>query len=1020
MNTRVRVALAAAVVLGAVPPVLWGKGLEAPLSVAEPAGEGRTAEPISGGIPLPKGATREGHPLCVFRPGGEPVPCQVLPLVVDPDGSLRWVLVDFQDDLAAGQTKRYTLRPGRSTARPPRPIRVTDAASGVTIDTGKVKLTMSRTAPFGLFSAVESSGRRVVSGGRASYTDGFDGKTYPAARPTSVEAEWTGPMRVTVAVKGRFVGDAASKFQYVARITAWAGRSDVHVKYSLANTNPDHYCYRSVQDSTIALKLTAPPARSILGASKPIRASGEAELIETLLPSAAGAAWATDGKRKVWTTKGEDDQAEGWIAADVGGARIYACDLYFADDPPRRLVVAKGELILGGIMARPAAQAEARGAPYADTNRCLYDCSHLSSQYLIDFAAPAAAAELSAAARRAKQRLHLQAPPKWYLQEAEGMPYGRFGTQADEMVCFDTWGWKYDPKDAPQRPTTRKYRLGRFFRTIDNHYEPEEDPLDHMIIMYLRTGSRAYFEYALTWVNYAMDLYAWRTDGWRWRDGGVWWYSGPKGHRPQRAPDPITGTRNYLPGGRRAGPSRGWTPTFRRDAYYLANSKSCYCHNWAQGLLAWYLLTGDRDAMEAAVDRVEQDIDTLRRARQYKPGVSDTFSRDFTRASYNAHAARFVLPQSDFVRDASEFLAQVYLKRPAKEPRGLVNAAKPWRARRGLRGGLESWVGREGIAELKRLGYVFDETTGRMQDPKTGRSWYVLQAPHTWMFPPLSRAMELYYRLTGDEDAHDWTIAYGQAAARVLFQDHCLLSYGRMLVDFPKRGVAKDYASWVAKPGTYAEGVVMSGYLARFHPDVPGRAYCLCGEPLLKERAYGYWLGGSHRGYRTTKMMPLDRVGRWIDYTSTHDGQIDFVGRTIYVWAHPRADETPPEPVKDLKVAVTGDRARVTFTAPPDRGGGKVARYQLKCSDRPIADYEAFLKAFNEFRDGQFCNWWMAANLADEPAPRQSGSPESFVVTGVPGGARYFALRSFDHASNRSALSNVAQAGQQRRPADSR
>ena len=54
-------------------------------------------------------------------------------------------------------------------------------------------------------------------------------------------------------MKGRFVGDEKNKFQYVARITAWAGRSDVHVKYSLANSNPDHYCYRKVKDSTIEL-----------------------------------------------------------------------------------------------------------------------------------------------------------------------------------------------------------------------------------------------------------------------------------------------------------------------------------------------------------------------------------------------------------------------------------------------------------------------------------------------------------------------------------------------------------------------------------------------------------------------------------------------------------------------------------------------------------------------------------------------------------------------------------------------
>ena len=54
-----------------------------------------------------------------------------------------------------------------------------------------------------------------------------------------------------------------------------------------------------------------------------------------------------------------------------------------------------------------------------------------------------------------------------------------------------------------------------------------------------------------------------------------------------------------------------------------------------------------------------------------------------------------------------------------------------------------------------------------------------------------------------------------------------------MPVDLPRRGVARDYAAWVTRPeNKYAEGIVMSGYLARLHPDVRARAHSLCGEPV--------------------------------------------------------------------------------------------------------------------------------------------------------------------------------------------
>jgi len=981
--------------------------LEIPVTVTEPAGVARRAAPISGGIPLPPGKVARGQGFAVRTADGRELPAQATPLVVDPDGSPRWVLVDFQDDLPAKATNRYILATAKTAAKPAKPLRVTDAPEAVTVDTGAMRWTISRTAPFGLFSTVRAGGKDVVRGGSVAYTDGLTGETFQAGAPEYVKVEYAGPVRVTVAARGRFVGDKANRFQYVARITAWANSTRVHVKYSLANSNPDHYCFRTVKASRIALELAGEPTATVLGGSKPIQAGAESELVQTLLPRAAGGAKASSGGQELWSSAGASDRADGWILARTPAGGVWACDLYFADDPARRLAVADGSLILEGVIQRPADQAAAKGRPYQCTDRFLYDCSHLSSQYVIDFAAPTDPAALPEAARRSRYRPHLFAKPAWYLQETDALPLGRFGTQADEMACYDKWGWKYDPARAPKAPPRRR-TYGRFFRGTDAHYTPEEDALDQMLIMYMRTGSRAYLENARSWSNYAMDLYAWRTDGWRWTDGGVWWRTGPKGNRPQRPADPVTGVRNYVPAPWSKKLRKPWTAEMVRDSFFLGDSKSCYCHNWNQGLLAWYCLTGDRDAVDAAIDRVEQDVDTIRRARGYTAGKADGFSRDFTRSSYNVHAARMILPDNEFIREASDYFAAVYLKRPTPEPRGFVNAARGW-GRRGLRGGLEAWVGKGGLEALAASGNVLDAKTGTLTDPRTGKSWRVLVAPHTWMFPPLSRAMDLYWRLTGDEDALDWTIAYGQAAARVLYQPHGNLAYGKMLADFPARGVVKDYATWVSGPDNrWAKGVRMSGYLARFYPDVCARAYALCGEPFLKRRAYDFWNGGSHRGYNTTDMKPLDRVGMWVDYHSDHDGQTDFIGRTFWIWSHPRADTTAPAAVKDLKVTVRGGSATVRFTAPADTGG-KVARYQLKCSDRPMVDYQSFLAAYSRLEEEKVCNWWMAQNLRGEPAPGRAGSRESFTVTNVPKDAKYFAIRAFDDSGNRARLSNVAQ-----------
>jgi len=111
--------------------------------------------------------------------------------------------------------------------------------------------------------------------------------------------------------------------------------------------------------------------------------------------------------------------------------------------------------------------------------------------------------------------------------------------------------------------------------------------------------------------------------------------------------------------------------------------------------------------------------------------------------------------------------------------------------------------------------------------------------------------------------------------------------------------------------------------------------------------------------------------------------------------------------VTDLKVRLlTGGKAEVSFTAPIDAGGGKVARYQVKASSLPIVPYGQFDCA----RDfGRKRNWWKATNLKGENKPAAPGRTERFIVTGLPhAGTLHFAVRSFDNSRNRSPISNRA------------
>ena len=992
------------------------------LAVTEPAGVERSAEPVSGGIPLPAATFKPGQAFALFD-GQTPVPVQANPLLVDKDGFLRWVLVDFQANLGPNATRKFTLRPAAAAAAP-QELRVTDAQDSLTIDTGKAKAVISKTKPFSLFDSVTANGKPALAGGTVSYTDGFSEKTFAAGPPEKVEIEYSGPLRVTVCVRGRFADEPANGLGYIARITAWAGQSRFLVKYSLVNSNPEHYVWRPIKDSRISLALAAPATGSVVGASKPLDAGPVASLTQGLTSEALKHARATNGAEEIWSPSAPGEAAIGYLAAKTAAGCVEVTDRFFAENPARQLALDGKALHLVGVMERFEGEGEKgkeKGLPHFAKRRLLCDSSHLTSEYVIDVAAPADAEALLAAARAAREDCWALAPADVYAYQAL-LPFGTFGTQADELAAYEVWGWKHDRKDLPTKFRCQwPYGGGypRWFAGMDSHYDPEQDCVEQLLLMYMRTGSRFYFDNARSWANYHADLNDWRTDGWRFKDGGVWWNKGgPKGgNAPQRAEDPVTHLRNTLlapwDANRVAAPM---TVDLTNDLFYVADRKACFCHTFAAGMVDWYLLTGDRDALESAIDRVEQDYDFFSRSARFEAGKANSFVREYTRSTYNANAVRMVLPDDAFVRQASEYFVGVFKQRPVREPRGLVNAALPGK----LDKLEEAFVGKQGLAALAESGNAFNVETGEIVDAKTGRKWFVNVNPHAWGLPPMSQAMELSWRLTGDEDALDWTIAYAQAAAQVLHQVHGQLCYGALLVDFPRRGVARDLAAWTLPPGDkYAEHMKVDGFHARFYPDVCARGYSLCGDPLLKQRAFEYWDAGSHRAYEAPKMNDLGAVSRWVNYYGDHDGQLDFVLRTMSIWGRPRKDDKPPQPVKELKVVVQGDKATVSFPAPADEGGGRVARYQVKCSDRPIVDYDAFLEAYADGRDDTVCNWWMATNLQGEPgagvaraaAPGAAGAAQSFEVTGVPPGTKYFAVRSFDDSDNRSALGAVAEAG---------
>lgn len=81
-------------------------------TVTEHDGVARRGFPITGGIPLARGTVTEASDLGLVDDRGVPVPLQTQATSRWPDGSVRWVLLDFPVDLVALQTREYRLATG--------------------------------------------------------------------------------------------------------------------------------------------------------------------------------------------------------------------------------------------------------------------------------------------------------------------------------------------------------------------------------------------------------------------------------------------------------------------------------------------------------------------------------------------------------------------------------------------------------------------------------------------------------------------------------------------------------------------------------------------------------------------------------------------------------------------------------------------------------------------------------------------------------------------------------------------
>ncbi len=224
-------------------PLSNSSAIEVKLTVEERLGVARENEPVTSGIPLPKGAVADIDKLVLFDDEGKPVPAQFgVATRWWEDHSVKWVHVDFQTSLSANEKRHYFLKDNAGkTAKPVAPseaVKVSKTDKGYEVDTGAIRFHV-KARGFNGFDGVWLGDTQLIAPGKGSIVVRTpEGEFSPqSCSDTEITVEQQGPMKTVLLVKGRNTAADGSGYamDYKCRFYAYAGSPLVRVVYTVEN-----------------------------------------------------------------------------------------------------------------------------------------------------------------------------------------------------------------------------------------------------------------------------------------------------------------------------------------------------------------------------------------------------------------------------------------------------------------------------------------------------------------------------------------------------------------------------------------------------------------------------------------------------------------------------------------------------------------------------------------------------------------------------------------------------------------
>lgn len=683
-----------------------GRTVEVALTVGDPAAVHRAGWPVTSGVPLAEGALRDPQATALYSADGREIPLQTEALSRWPDGSVRWLLLDFQTDLEAGEKKRLTLRYGSGIRRSviPNPLAISKKGQAVVIDTGPLRLQLSPTA-FRLLDGVwldtNKDGRfsadEQVAGpdGAGIFLTTPDGEAFRAdLAAATLTIEDSGPLRACVKMEGLHGSAKGTMFRYVVRVHAFRGQPFVRIHYTFINDQQD-----AMMAKIDALDLVFAHAQK--NADRIVLDGKE---------RAAGRVFQVDDGRYDVDGAQAGRRAAGWAAVGTEHLGMAVGVREWWQNWPKDIHVSAGRLRIGicpdfpkGLYDGKPLTEECKLTYYLRDGVYSFKCGMARTQELwaTFFSGKPETARLADFFKAAEMPLLAQCDPAHVSDSRALGPLP--GSDPKKYRAYETLVADFFEHHLADRDRFREYGMlnhGDWYNTNwDSWGNLEYDTSRIWFQQYLRTGDRRYFDRAEQGARHIVDV-----DVLHVSNPHVRAYPGSVDMRPGQIWAHCVGHTGGYYARYVANKYENEAPLKMKGAYQVGLWD--FGHVWIGGVFDYYLLTGDR------------------RARQVGLLVSDTMA-DLCPTRYTDHIRNIGWPM--------HLLLNAY--EATGEKKYLMAVGKQWQELK------KNFDPKKGWVILLAYGHcAMEAESGRCR----GNNMYMLGFTLT--------ALARYHRITGDPE----------------------------------------------------------------------------------------------------------------------------------------------------------------------------------------------------------------------------------------------------------------------------